>query len=139
MIETGFSYRMVSRTEIIDRLRSHIHWICDQIGPRPPCSEPERRCAEYIRDEWRKHTDKTFLEVFTCHPDAYPATFRWPIALTILSLCLYHLVPILSFVCSAASLLILVLNLILNRELIDRAHGHNQRRCAPVSGNAVRK
>jgi hypothetical protein len=112
---------MESKAEIVQRMRSHIQWISDRIGPRPPCSEAERRCAEYIRDEWRKQTDNTLLEVFTCHPDAYPATFRWPIALTILSLSLYHLIPFLSFACSAASLLILVFNLILNRELIDRA------------------
>jgi hypothetical protein len=112
---------MESKAEIIQRMRGHIQWICDRIGPRPPCSDAERRCAEYIRDEWRKQTDNTLLEVFTCHPDAYPATFRWPIALTILSLSLYHLIPFLSFACSAGALLILVFNLILNRELIDRA------------------
>jgi hypothetical protein len=112
---------MESKTEIIEKMRGHIQSICDRIGPRPPCSEAERRCAEYIRDEWREHADKTLLEVFTCHPDAYQAAFRWPIALTIVSLCLYHLIPLLSFACSVASLLILVFNLMLNRELIDRA------------------
>ena len=112
---------MGSKAQIIEKMRGHILWICDRIGPRPPCSGAERRCAEYIRDEWKKYTDKTCLEVFTCHPDAYRASFRWPIALTIISLCLYHLIPLLSFLCSTASFLILVFNLILNRELIDRA------------------
>jgi len=112
---------MGSKIQIIEKMRGHILWICDRIGPRPPCSAAERRCAEYIRDEWKKYTDETFLEIFTCHPDAYRASFRWPIALTILSLCLYHLIPLLSFLCSTASFLILVFNLILNRELIDRA------------------
>jgi hypothetical protein len=112
---------MESKAEIIDKMRAHIHRVCDRIGPRPPCSDAERRCAEYIRDEWRKHADQVSLEAFTCHPGAYPAAFRWPIALFILSLCLYHLIPVLSLACSAASLLILVFNLILNRELIDKA------------------
>jgi hypothetical protein len=112
---------MDSKAEIIDRLRTHICRICDRIGPRPPCSDAERRCAEYIRDEWRKHADQASLEPFTCHPGAYPAAFRWPIALFILALCLYHLIPLLSLACSLASLLILVFNLILNRELIDKA------------------
>jgi hypothetical protein len=112
---------MESKTDIIEKMRGHIQSICDRIGPRPPCSEAERKCAEYIRDEWQKHTDETALEVFACHPDAYRAAFRWPIALFIVSLSLYHLIPPLSFACSAASLLILVFNLMLNRELIDRA------------------
>ena len=117
---------MGSKSQVIEKMRGHILWICDQIGPRPPCSVAERRCAEYIRDEWKKCTDNIALEVFTCHPDAYRASFRWPIALTILSLCLYHLIPLLSFVCATASFLILVFNLILNRELIDRAFPEKQ-------------
>ncbi len=117
---------MESRAEIIQRMRGHIRWICDRIGPRPPGSDAERKCAEYIRDEWRKHADHTALEVFTCHPDAYPATFRLPIALTIFSLCLYSLIPLLSFILSTGSLLILVFNLVLNRELIDRAFPEKQ-------------
>ena len=102
-------------------MRDHIRWICDRIGPRPPCSDAEGKCAEYIRNEWAKHTDEACLEDFTCHPGAYPATFRWPIVLFLLALCLYPLGPVLSFACSAGSVLILLCNLILNRELIDPA------------------
>ena len=112
---------MGSKLQIIEKMRGHIEWICEEIGPRPPCSAAERKCAEYIRDAWRKSTEATSLEVFTCHPDAYRASYRWPIALTILSLCLYHLIPLLSFLCAVASFLILLFNLMLNRELIDRA------------------
>jgi len=112
---------MESKEETTRKMRDHIRWICDRIGPRPPCSDAEARCAEYIRNEWAKHTDQTRLETFTCHPGAYRATFRWPIALFFLALCLYPFAPFLSFTCSAGSTLILLFNLILNRELIDRA------------------
>jgi len=112
---------MESKEETTRKMRDHIRWICDRIGPRPPCSDAEGRCAEYIRNEWAKHTDQACLEDFTCHPRAYPATFRWPIVLFLLSLCLYPLSPVFSFACSAGSSLILLFNLILNRELIDRA------------------
>jgi len=111
---------MESRAKIIEGMRSHIETICERIGPRPPCSEQERNLGEYIQARWKKVSDQTFLEEFTCHPDAYPATFRWPIALFILSLCLYHLLPLLSLLCSIVSVLILVLNMMLNVELIDR-------------------
>jgi hypothetical protein len=111
---------MESKEEVTRRMRNHIRRICDRIGPRPPCSEAEGKCAEYIRNEWAKHADQVCLEDFTCHPDAYPATFRWPIALFLLALCLYPFTPFLSFACSASSTLILLFNLILNRELIDR-------------------
>lgn len=104
--------------KVTKEMLTRIRWICSHIGPRPPCSEAERRLAEYIRDHWKELTE-TRLETFTCHPDAYQATLRWPVALFIFSLCLYHLVPFLSLLCSAASVLIIVFNLILNRELID--------------------
>ena len=105
---------MKSKEETTRKTRGHIRWICDRIGPRPPCSDAEARCAEYIRNEWSKHTDQTRLEAFTCHPGAYRATFRWPIALFFLALCLYPFAPFLSFTCSAGSTLILLFNLILN-------------------------
>lgn len=111
---------MESKAKIIERMQSHIEWICESIGPRLPCSEAERKLAEYIKAQWEKLSDQTFLEEFTCHPDAYPATFRWPIALFIISLCLYHLLPLLSLLFSTLSVLILVFNLMLNVELIDR-------------------
>jgi hypothetical protein len=111
---------MASRSETIERMRAHIRWICERIGPRPPCSDAERRCAEYIKDEWEQTGAHPVLEDFRCRPDAYPATFRWPIALFIISLCLYGLVPPATLLCSSLSCLILVFNLMLNRELIDR-------------------
>jgi len=111
---------MKSRAKIIETMQSHIERICERIGPRPPCSEAERKTGEYVKAQWDKLTDQTFLEEFTCHPDAYPATFRWPIALFIISLCLYHLLPVLALLCSMLSVLILVLNMMLNVELIDR-------------------
>jgi len=112
---------MESKEATTRKMLDHIRWICDRIGPRPPCSDAEGRCAEYIRNEWAKHTDQTLLEQFTCHPGAYPATFRWPIALFLLALCLYPSATDLSFTPSACSFLILLCNLILNRELIDPA------------------
>ena len=112
---------MESKEDTTRKMRDHIRRICDGIGPRLPCSDEEGRCAEYIRNEWATQADQAYLEDFTCHPGAYPATFRWPIVLFFLSLCLYPLSPVLSFACSAGSSLILLFNLILNRELIDRA------------------
>ena len=110
---------MESKEETTRKMRDHIRWVCDRIGPRLPCSDAEGKCAEYIRNEWAKHTGETCQEDFTCHPGAYPAAFRWPIALFLLALCLYPLAPFFSFACSAGSVLILLCNLILNRELID--------------------
>ena len=114
---------MATLTDRLDdtqrRMREHIERICERIGPRPACSDAEQRCAAYLRDAWSEQAQEVGVEPFTCHPDAYPATFRWPIALFVLSLCLYALVPALSLLCSVGAVLILVCNLILNRELID--------------------
>lgn len=110
---------MESESALKKRMRDHIEWICKEIGPRPPCGIGERKAAEYIKANWEKSESETFLETFTCHPDAYRAGFRWPIGLFILSLCLYHLMPLLASLFSAVAMLILVCNLMLNRELID--------------------
>ena len=117
-------------------MQSHIEWICEHIGPRPPCSDGERKLGEYLKSRWSRHSDKTFLEEFTCHPDAYPATFRWPIALFIISLCLYHLLPLLSLLGSTLSVLILVFNLMLNVELIDRLFP--EKKSLQIYGNGTR-
>ncbi|MBW1683857.1 MAG: M28 family peptidase [Deltaproteobacteria bacterium] len=110
---------MESRAQIIEKMQRHIEWVCDRIGPRFPCSEGERKLGEYIKAQWDKRSEQTVLQEFTCHPDAYFATFRWPIALFIISLCLYHLLPLLSLLCSTLSVLILVFNMMRNVELID--------------------
>jgi len=110
---------MESGDRVKKRMREHIEWICEKIGPRPPCGDGEKRAADYIKAYWEQSNPHTFCENFTCHPDAYRAAFRWPIGLFILSLCLYHLLPLLAFLLSAIAMLILVLNMMLNRELID--------------------
>ena len=110
---------MESRAEIVETMKRHIERICERIGPRPPCSEGERKLGEYVQAQWEPLSEQTALEAFTCHPDAYPATFRWPIALFILSLCLVHLLPWVALLCSTVSVLILVFNMMLNIELID--------------------
>jgi hypothetical protein len=117
---------MDAKEQTTRKMRDHIRWICERIGPRPPCSEAERKCAEYIRSEWAKHADRAWLEEFFCHPGAYAAAFRWPVALFLVALCLYPVAPVASFAGSALSTLILLSNLILNRELIDRAFPRKQ-------------
>ena len=110
---------MRPRGEVIQAMREYVEAICDRIGPRPPCSEAERKAAEYIKAQWEASNPDTALEEFTCHPGAYRAMFRWPIALFILSLCTYHLLPLVSLVCTALSMLILVCEMMFNQELID--------------------
>jgi len=110
---------MEPKAQVIQKMQKHIQGICDQIGPRPPGSDEERKAAEYIKAHWDQASATSCLEDFHCHPDAYGSTFRFPIALFIMSMCLYHLLPLLSFLCVALSVVIIVCSLILNLEIID--------------------
>ena len=114
-----------------NKIKEFMHFIiqdiCDKIGPRPPCSNSEAKCADYIENEMKKYTDETKIEKFFCHPGAYRATFRIPMINLIFSTVFYWfyyfdpnplcLIISLSFV--LVSVIIIQTNLLRNIELID--------------------
>ncbi|MHA1265329.1 MAG: M28 family metallopeptidase [Candidatus Helarchaeota archaeon] len=118
---------MDEETAIIQRMKFLIHDICEKIGPRPPCSLQETKAAQYIYEELNKYADKAQIEHFTCHPKAYFAQFRLPIILPILASFFYTLFWIwsilefyfVSFTIASVSVLIIIANIMQNKELID--------------------
>ncbi|MBD3230014.1 MAG: M20/M25/M40 family metallo-hydrolase [Candidatus Lokiarchaeota archaeon] len=67
----------MKKTSMIKSMESTIKKICETIGPRPPCSEQEHNCAQYIRKKLGKYTE-THLEEFYCHPGTYKFIMRLP-------------------------------------------------------------
>jgi hypothetical protein len=80
---------MTSFSNLSKEVKEFIEYFCEEVGPRPPCSEQEAKAARLLRKKFDEYCDKTFLESFTCRPAAYRWVFRLPIILYILSAASY--------------------------------------------------
>lgn len=80
---------MVSYANVPAEIKEFIKYFCEQVGPRPPCSEQEAQAAKLLKKKFDEYCNKTSIENFTCRPGAYRAAFRWPIILYIISTSLY--------------------------------------------------
>ncbi|TFF86324.1 MAG: M28 family peptidase [Promethearchaeota archaeon] len=119
---------MQNKKEIKTSMETTIRSICEDIGPRAPCSPEEAKCAEYIQEHLRKYSEKTKIEKFYCHPDTYKLTIRIPfISILIITIIywLYYILP--SFIplllCSLViftAFILIQTELTRNNEVIDR-------------------
>ncbi|MHA1339466.1 MAG: M28 family metallopeptidase [Promethearchaeota archaeon] len=89
------------------------------IGPRPPCSDNERKFAKFINIKLKNFCDETEIESFKASPSSYRASFRLPMILYIISLFFYNLIPILSLVFISISILILIAQMTLAYGILD--------------------
>lgn len=44
--------------------------VIDEIGPRPACSEAEKKLGRLLVEEWKPICDRVDVEQFTCSPSA---------------------------------------------------------------------
>ncbi|MBS7248972.1 MAG: M20/M25/M40 family metallo-hydrolase [Candidatus Freyarchaeota archaeon] len=95
---------MVSLSKMPSEIKEFIEYFCDEVGPRPPCSEQEAKAARLMKKKFDEYCDKTSLENFTCRPAAYRWVFRLPIILYILSVALYVVSTYFSLQASATPL-----------------------------------
>ncbi len=100
-----------------------------EIGPRPPCSEAERKLGAVLEEDWRGFCDQVDLHSFHCHPRAFLGWIPWMVAVYLAVLASYWLLPPLAFILACGATLVLFLQGIRFRELLDRffpmAQGHN--------------
>ncbi len=99
------------------------------IGPRPACSESERRLGELLQQDWSGFCDQVDVHSFRCHPRAFLGWIPWMVAAYLAVLITYWLFPPLAFLLATASTLVLLLQGMRFRELLDRlfpeAEGRN--------------
>jgi hypothetical protein len=91
----------------------------DEIGPRPACSEAEKKLGRLLTEEWRPICDRVETESFTCRPSAFLGVIRLSVVLCLASMVLYWFYPFAAFVTAALSLGMLLLELVRYREFID--------------------
>jgi len=93
--------------------------VCDEIGPRSPCSKEETQCAHFLQQQLNKYCDETGIDEFYCYPGAYRAMFHWPVILYILAIPFYLFLPWISLLLTIFALVILIGNEMYNVETID--------------------
>jgi len=102
--------------------------VIDDIGPRPPCSEKEKRLGHVLVEEWKSICDRIHVETFTCSPTAFLGFIRLLALLYFIAVILYWFFPPLSLVLMIIILTVSIFELNY-REFVDflfpRKHGEN--------------
>jgi aminopeptidase YwaD len=93
--------------------------VVDEIGPRPACSEAERKLGRLLSEGWQPICDRVETEPFTCRPGAFLGVIRVSVVLFFASIVLYWFYPFAAFVVAVLSLTALVFELVRYREFID--------------------
>lgn len=102
-----------------DYMYNLVKRVIGEIGPRPACSEAERKLGRLLVEEWQSVCDTVETETFTCHPGAFPGFIPLSVMLYFAALILYWFYPFAAFVLAALGLVMLILELVRYREFID--------------------
>ena len=102
--------------------------VIDEIGPRPSCSEDEKRLGRLLVEEWKSICDRIDVETFTCSPSAFLGFIPLAVLLYFAAVILYWFFPPLSLVMITIMLSVSILELNY-REFVDflfpRKQGEN--------------
>jgi len=122
---------------------SLIKKVIDEIGPRPSCSEEEKRLGRLLVDEWKAICDKVETETFTCSPTAFLGYIRFSVLLFFAAVVLYWFYPLASFLLVAVSVSMVFFEFLRYREYIDflfpRRQGENIVGTIRPKGEATRR
>ena len=64
-----------------DYMYSLVKRVIDEIGPRPACSEAEKKLGRLLAEGWHPICDKVETEPFTCRPGAFLDAIRLSVVL----------------------------------------------------------
>ena len=102
--------------------------VIDEIGPRPSCSEEEKRLGRLLVEEWKLICDRIDIETFTCSPSAFLGFIPLSVLLYFAAVILYWFFPPLSLVMITIMLSVSIFELNY-REFVDflfhRKQGEN--------------
>jgi hypothetical protein len=93
--------------------------VIDEIGPRPACSEAEKKLGRLLVEEWKPVCDRVDVESFTCSPRAYMGHLRLSVLFCLVAVILYWFYPPASFALVTLSLIIPILESRGCREVVD--------------------
>ncbi|MDM8001166.1 MAG: M28 family peptidase [Dehalococcoidia bacterium] len=93
--------------------------VIDEIGPRPACSEAEKKLGLLVAEEWRPVCDRIEIEPFTCHPGAFLGFMPLSVLLYFAAAILYWFYPFAAFVLAAVGLSMVVFEIVRYKEFVD--------------------
>jgi len=103
--------------------------VIDEIGPRPPCSEAEKKLGQLLVEEWKPICDRVDVEPFTCSPTATLVLLYIIVLFYFIAVILYWFFPPLALAIATVSCSIMFLEIFRLREFVDflfpRKQGEN--------------
>jgi len=96
-----------------EAMYAFVRTICNDIGPRAPCSAGEAKAAEVIKMEMQKTCSEVVVEPFTCAPGGLLGWIRPAIMLIVGSLALYLVVAFAMHGLGGAAFFVLCLALVI--------------------------
>ena len=98
---------------------SFIKNIVNNFGGRAPGSKKEEAAAKVIEEELRKFCDETSIEYFEFHSGAFLGFIPLVLVFYLLSISLFKIIPIISFIFAITGFIILFQEFFRYREFID--------------------
>ncbi len=102
-----------------DYMYTLVRTAVDEIGPRPACSEAEKKLGRLLTQEWVPICDRVDIEPFSCNPGAFLGVIRLSVLLYLASAVLYWFYPFAAFIMAALSFGMLFFELMRYREFVD--------------------
>jgi aminopeptidase YwaD len=102
-----------------DYVYNLIRKVIDEIGPRPPCGESERKLGRLLIKEWMPVCDVVAAESFTCSPQAFLGFLPLSVLAYFAAAVLYWFYPPASLVMAAVSFSLIFFEFMRYREFID--------------------
>jgi hypothetical protein len=104
---SGNNY-VIDSDENSDYMYNIIKKVLEEVGPRAPCSENERKASEMMAEELKNKCESVDIEEFQTYPRALHGWVKIAVALVIIGFMIYLLRPFNSFIISTISLLIIL-------------------------------
>jgi hypothetical protein len=133
----------MSADKYTDYMYSLVKKVIDGIGPRPSCSEQEKKLGRLLAEEWQPFCDRVDAEAFTCSPNAFLGFIPFSVLLYFAAVVLYWFYPLASFVLIAIGFIMVFFELLRYREFVDflfpRKQGENIIGTIRPKGEAARR
>ncbi len=133
----------MSADRYTDYMYGLVKKVIDEIGPRPSCSDEEKRLGRLLVEEWKPICDKVETETFTCSPTAFLGYIRFSVTLFFAAVVLYWFYPLASFIMVAIGFSMTFLEFLRYREFVDflfpRKQGENIIGTIRPKGEATRR
>ena len=109
----------IPASEYQDYMYGLLKKVTDEIGPRPACSDAERRLGSLLVGDWTPLSDSVSVETFTCSPRAFLGFLPLTVTAYVAAVALYWFYPLATLIVSTFGLSLILLELVRYREFID--------------------